>query len=61
MTSKSGTESTVDDRLAALEAKVDRMLALHTRLEALLDSYLSGGRGAALAALVKIHKARSRT
>jgi len=51
----------VDDRLAALEAKVDRMLALHTRLEALLDSYLSGGRGAALAALVKIHKARSRT
>lgn len=44
-----------------LEEKLDRIVAFQTRLEDLLNAYLSGGKGAALLALAKIHAQRRRS
>lgn len=44
--------------LADINSKLDRMVAFQDRLESFLNAYLSGGKGAALLALAKIHAAR---
>lgn len=44
---------TTEERLDAIERKLDQILHFTSRLEALLGVYLSGGRGKLLATLIR--------
>jgi hypothetical protein len=49
-------EQAIQDRLEAIEAKLDRVVLFSAKLESLLSAYLAGGGKGILGALMKVNR-----